>query len=254
MRLTHNPNHSIQLILKLRVFSMGNISKIISCLFCIKLFIITAALLVPLNSYSADESAPSPKTIFALQTAYSIETLRVHTYQAFSKKASAEQYPNIARLLSAFVFSESIHAANFKKLLLKLKADKQEDAQFEISCLDTKTNLRNAVEAELEDIDKNYPQFIAAAQTEGQKEILRYFPYALESEKQHRELLLKIQSKSGMFFPMLAKKIEDKFYKCFVCRKCGATDTKIPPNTCPICSESVAFYRAIDKPGTDDSR
>jgi rubrerythrin len=232
---------------------MKNMQKISSRMFFIKSSIFLLAFLAPLNGYSAGKSAPSPKTISALQTAYSVETLRVHTYQAFSQKASAEQYPNIARLLSAFVFSESIHAANFKKLLLKLKADKQEDAQFEISCLDTKTNLRNAVEAELEDIDKNYPQFIAAAQTEGQKEILTYFTYALESEKQHRDLLLKIQSKAGMFFPMLAKKIEDKFYKCVVCRKCGATDTKIPPHTCPICSESVVFYREIDKPGTDDS-
>ena len=232
---------------------MKSMQKKSSRNFIIKSCIFLLAFLTPLNVYSEGENTPSPKTISALQTAYSIETLRVYTYQAFSQKAAAEQYPNIARLFSAFVFSESIHAANFKKLLLKLKADKQEDAQFKSSCLDTKTNLRNAVEAELEDIDKNYPQFIAAAQAEGQKEILRYFTYALESEKQHRDLLLKIQSKAGMFFPMLAKKIEDKFYKFVVCRQCGATDTKIPSHSCPICSESVVFYREIDKPGTDDS-
>jgi len=232
---------------------MGNRYNIILRMLCIKLFILISALLVPFNSYSAGESTPSPKIISALQTAYYLETLRVHTYQAFSKKAAAEQYPNIARLFSAFAFSESIHAANFKKLLSKLKADKLEGARFEGSFYDTKTNLGNAAEAELEDIDKNYPQFIAAAQAEGQKEFLRYFTYALESEKQHRELLLKIQSKSGMFFPLLAKKIEDKPRKYFVCSKCGATDITIPSHSCPICSEPSACYREIDKLAGDNS-
>ena len=75
------------------------------------------------------------------------------------------------------------------------------NAKTEIIVADTKINLRNAADAELEDIDTHYPRFIASAKSEGQQEVLKYFIYALKSEEQHRELLLKIQSKAGHVFP-----------------------------------------------------
>ena len=208
-------------------------------------FIFIAVIILPHTCYSADDGTPSsnPTMRAALQTAYYLETLRTQTYSAFSKKADSEYYPNIARLFSAFAFSESIHANNFKKLLEHLGIEQTGNAKPEIIVADTKTNLRNAADAELEDIDTHYPRFIAAAKSEGQQEVLKYFIYALKSEEQHRELLLKIQSKAGMFFPMLANKIEDKPCKYFVCTLCGATDTRIPKPACPVCNEPAAAYR-----------
>jgi rubrerythrin len=208
-------------------------------------FIFIAVIILPDTIYSAGDGTPSsnPTMRSALQTAYYLETLRAQTYSAFSKKADSEYYPNIARLFSAFAFSESIHADNFKKLMARLGIDKTEKPTSEIIIADTKSNLKNAADAELEDIDTNYPCFIAAAKSEGQQEVLKYFIYALKSEEQHRKLLLKIQSKAGMFFPMLAKKIEDKPCKYFVCTLCGATDTRIPEPACPVCNEPSAAYK-----------
>ena len=208
-------------------------------------FIFIAVIILPHTSYSAGDGTPSsnPTMRSALQTAYYLETLRTQTYSAFSKKAASAYYPNIARLFSAFAFSESIHADNFKKLMARLGIDKTEKPTSEIIIADTNTNLKNAADAELEDIDTNYPRFIAAAKSEGQQEVLKYFIYALKAEEQHRKLLLKIQSNAGMFFPMLANKIEDKPCKYFICTLCGATDTRIPEPACPVCNEPAAAYR-----------
>jgi rubrerythrin len=74
---------------------------------------------------------------------------------------------------------------------------------------------------------------------------IQYITYAWESEKQHRELLKKIKSGTGIFFGFLTKRIEGNPYQYFVCHNCGSTLNEIPASACPICGGLPAKYKEV---------
>jgi rubrerythrin len=98
---------------------------------------------------------------------------------------------------------------------------------------------------ELEEIDKKYPQFIEQITPENHAEAIQYITYAWEAEKQHRDLLKRIKSGTGIFFGLLTEKIEGSPSPYFVCQRCGSTLTELPPATCPICKGPAAEYKEI---------
>jgi rubrerythrin len=186
-----------------------------------------------------------PETISVLQILYQDEVQAFNNYQAYAKKALAENYPNIARLFISIATSESIHARNFKKLLSDLGTPAEELPELRIKVSSTRKNLKQATAVELEEIDKKYPQFIEQITPENHAEAIQYITYAWEAEKQHRDLLKRIKSGTGMFFGLLTKKIEGSPSPYFVCQRCGSTLTEFPQTTCPICKGPAAKYKEI---------
>ena len=94
-------------------------------------------------------------------------------------------------------------------------------------------------------VSQKYPQFIDQIKPENHIAAIQYITYAWESEKQHRELLKKIQSGMGAFFGLLIKRIEGNPYQYFFCQNCGSTLTEIPASVCPVCGEPPAKYKEI---------
>ena len=187
------------------------------------------------------------KTISILESAYRGEMQAVHTYLAYAKKADSENYKNIAYLFLAFATSESIHARNFKTLMSELGVDVKEKQDHQIEVYSTKKNLKKATEDELKEIDTQYPQFIAEIELEKCEAAIRHITYAWKAEKQHRDLIRKIRSGTGIFFGLLTKKIEETPIQYFVCQECGSTLTEFPKDNCPICKGPVANYERIRK-------
>jgi rubrerythrin len=185
------------------------------------------------------------ETITVLQTLYQDEVQACNDYQAYAKKAASENYPNIARLFIAIAASESIHARNFKTLLSEIGVTVEEISGLEPKVSSTRKNLKLATSVELEEIDKKYPQFIKQITSENHTEAIHYITYAWEAEKQHRELMQKIKSGTGIFFGLLSQKIEGSPSPYFVCQNCGSTLSKIPEETCPICGGPSAKYKEI---------
>ncbi len=174
-----------------------------------------------------------PETISVLQILYQDEVQAFNDYQAYAKKAASEKYPNIAKLFITLATSESIHARNFKKVLSDIGAEAQEVPGFEPKVSSTRKNLKLATAVELEEIDHKYPQFIKQITPENHAEAIQYITYAWEAEKQHRVLLKKIKSGTGIFFGFLTRKIEGSPSPYFVCQNCGSTLTEIPEATGP---------------------
>jgi len=183
-----------------------------------------------------------PKTISVLEKAYRGEIIAHHKYIAYAQKANSEDYPNIATLFMSLSTSESIHARNFKEILVSLKADIKDVEIPEFRVSSTKKNLKNATKVELNEIDTLYPKFIQMIESENHQEAIRRITYAWESEKQHRDLIRKIQSGTGIFFGALAKKIESTSVHYYVCQRCGSTLTELPTDQCPVCTGSVSHY------------
>lgn len=187
-----------------------------------------------------------PVTISVIKTVSQDEARAQQTYIAYSRKAVEENYPGIAKLFLALATSESIHAANFRRILSNLGITAQQAPDLTIKVNSTRTNLKKSTRVELDEIDKKYPGIIEKIKPENHVEAIRFITYAWESEKQHRDLITKIKSGTGMFFSLLVRKIEDTDADFVVCQNCGSTLMEFPPDNCPICSESAALFKNIE--------
>jgi len=184
------------------------------------------------------------ETISVLQTLYQAEIQTLHNYRACAEKAASEKYPNIAKLFVTLAVSESVHARNYEALLSALGEKVVKLPQLKPEVSSTQKNLELSTALEIEEIDKKYPQFIERIKPENHEEAIRCIIYAWKAEEQHRELLKKIQSGTGIFFGLLTKKIEGSPSQYFVCQNCGSTLSEIPETTCPICGGPAANYKA----------
>ena len=200
-----------------------------------------SALLLP----AVDAKSTYHETISVLQSLYQDEIQAMNNYHAYAKKALSENYPNIAKLFMTLAASETVHARNFKSQLSGLGVETEKYPQLKVNVSSTRKNLKFAIAVELEEIDRKYPQVLEQIKPENHAAAIQYITYAWESEKQHRKLLKRIQSGTGIFFGLLTKRIEGNPYQYFVCRNCGSTLSEIPESACPICGQSPANYREI---------
>ena len=217
----------------------------------VKRSLLTAGMLIAVNilaglvsSSLAEENYPLTVSVI---TSVAQDEERAHrTYIAYSRKAAEENYPGIARLFIALATSEAIHAANFRKILSDLGVSEVKREKNLIKVGSTRANLKKSTKVELNEIDKKYPGILEKIQPENHEEAMQFITYAWLSEKQHRDLLKRIKSGTGMFFNLLAQKIEDTDAEFVVCENCGSTLIELPLEKCPICSESVENYKRIE--------
>ena len=190
---------------------------------------------------------PYPETIAALQYATQRELLAHQRYVKFAGKAKSEGYKGIAYLFSAFAVSEGIHARNFQRILTSLGASSDSTTPA-VAMSDTKDNLIVAANDEIDTIDNLYPDTLKRLAPEGHTEAITFVHYALASEKQHREMIEKVQRYTESFFDKVVKAIDDVTSHYFVCQVCGSPLKKIPPDVCPICKSPSSSYEKIEPP------
>ncbi len=149
-----------------------------------------------------------------LSAAFAGESQANRKYTAFARKADAEGLPQVARLFRAAAEAETVHAlAHFRVMKGVGK---------------TADNLAAAMSGEAYEFKKMYPDFLAAARSEGDKAAEMSFENALAVEKIHHDLYAAALAavKSGKDLP--ARQI-------FVCDVCGNTVEGPAPDVCPIC-------------------
>ncbi len=189
-----------------------------------------------------------PFTIEALHERHQDEITALHTYEAYAEQARADGYPNIAHLFRSLAASEGVHANNFKNLLEALGEKSRAKVLTDIKVLDTRQNLKNAVEVEAQEIDHEYPAILKKISPENHKRAMQYIDYAWKSEKQHRELITKMQKGTKKFwFSFLVDAIEGDPVDYHVCQICGSTLTELPKNQCAICEHPVSNYTLMKR-------
>lgn len=187
-------------------------------------------------------------TIAAMRAARERETIATTNYVAFGRKAGEEGYRGIAYLFTAFAASESVHASNFEKILVRLNAEVTPIPKPAARVGSTRENLMAAVDDEIGSIDDFYPKLLAQLQPEGYEDAIKSVRYAWASEQQHRDKIRQIQRWTGVMFERVAKTIDEKTGQYFVCQVCGSTLNAIPVDRCPICTSAPAHYRRIEPP------
>jgi len=194
---------------------------------------------------SAHAQSKFPTTAAVLQEVYQHEAKAYRTYLSYGKKAIAENYPKIAHLFAAFAVSESVHARNFQELLVGLGAEAKE-AESEVKVSSTKENLRDATQVELQEIDQRYPRYLEQIRTEKHQAAAEKITYAWKAEKQHRALIEKIKSGTGVLFGVLVSTIEKGGSRFYVCQNCGSTLVEAPQGLCPICKGPASQYKEVE--------
>ena len=158
-----------------------------------------------------------------LQEAFAGESQANRKYLAFAANADKEGYPQAAKLFRAAAEAETVHAHNHLRALKGIKS--------------TKENLQEAVNGETHEFKNMYPEMIAAAKAEGNKEAERSFNFANEVEKIHAQLYQKLLDNLGT---------SKEAYSYYVCPVCGYTSEKEPPGNCPVCGTAGKMFKKID--------
>ena len=216
------------------------------------IFIVTATSML-LASTGPAAAGGYPLTIEALQERYADEITAHRKYNAYAQQACVEGYPNIAHLFKALASSEAIHGRNFKRLLQKLGSRPSAGLGDGNSAAgSTRSNLKQAATVERDEIDKTYPDILEKIKQENHEGAIRNITYAWKAEKQHRELIVKLQKASSSFFGLLVKRIEGKDSHIHVCQVCGSTLLEKPAGKCPICGRPASKYLEV-APFSEDS-
>lgn len=150
------------------------------------------------------------KTYANLMAAFAGESQANRKYTAYAKKAEAEGKLNAAKLFRAAADAETLHALKEFEVAGHIKS--------------TAENLKDAIEGETHEFKSMYPDFVTAANEEGNKDAVRVFTYAMKAEEVHAKLYKQALENLD--------KTEEVFY--YLCPVCGNIELAVP-DKCPIC-------------------
>ena len=178
------------------------------------------------------------KTIENLKAAITGETNASATYQAFSAKAAAEGYYNIAKMFAAASVAEAIHVKNHNAVLVELGKKTFNPTAGEPKVSTTTDNIQVAIEGETYEYTVMYPEFIEKAIEEEIFEVLNTFVLASAAEATHAYLYneaLNILKATGS-----DETVASVWY---VCPECGDLFDDIEElGGCPICGARVSSF------------
>jgi rubrerythrin len=185
------------------------------------------------------------KTLQNLAAAFTGESQARNRYTMYAKIAKKEGYEQIAALFLLTADQEKEHA----KWLFNLMQDLKENtnATIEVGAAvpttlgDTKENLKAAIAGEHYEHTSMYPEFADIADEEGLPEIATRLRAIANAETNHENRYKKVLA--DLENDAVFEKEEEVEW---VCRECGYTHKgKTPPETCPSCSHSKAYYEVI---------
>jgi len=184
-------------------------------------------------------------SIAALKKGLAAEITAHRRYVKFGRHAKQEGYKGLAYLYTALANSELIHGQNYTRVLATLGELVDEPEVVPTPLGTAKENLIYAADRELNSIEKIYPGILPVVEAEGHADIIAVVQYSWASHKQHLDIIEKIRKWSPSFFETVARKIDEKTDRYFVCQICGSTVTEIPKDICPVCMEPHTKYRLI---------
>ncbi len=161
------------------------------------------------------------QTIKDLQDAFCGESQAYQKYMAFSKKAAADGFTNVAKLFEATAQAELIHAAGHLRALGEIK--------------ETLKNLEAAIAGETYEFTEMYPPMLEEA-TKIDHRAKLMFGYAVEAEEVHAQLYTKALEavKEG-------KDLDVKDF--YLCPVCGYIEFGQAPEVCPICNTKAEKFK-----------
>jgi rubrerythrin len=158
-----------------------------------------------------------------LKNAFAGESQAHLKYLAFAAQADQDKLPNVARMFRANSFAEQIHATNHLRAMGGIGQ--------------TGENLAAAVSGEAFEATTMYPEYVKAAEEDGEKAAVMTTNNALAAEKVHYEMYRRAGQTVSVGKDLEAKPIH-------VCGVCGFTMEGDAPDNCPVCgAPKVKFVK-----------
>lgn len=161
------------------------------------------------------------ESIDKLMAAFAGESQANRRYIAFARKAEEEGIPQIAKLFRAAAEAETVHALNHLRIAGKVGM--------------TVSNLDEAISGETYEFRQMYPEFIAVAQAEKNKQAEWSFTIANKVEEVHAGLYKKALDALNSKKPLHS-------VDYYVCKVCGNTIEKQAPEKCTVCGAPQAQF------------
>jgi rubrerythrin len=183
-------------------------------------------------------SCSSKKTVENLKAAITGETGASATYQAFSAKAAADGYHNIAKMFAAASVAEAIHVKNHNAVLVEMgeKAFNPTADTPKVSAMTD--NIQAAIDGETYEYTVMYPGFIEQAIAEENFEAINTFSLASAAEATHAVLY-----SAALVILKTTGSDEAVASVWYVCPVCGDLFDDIEElNGCPICGVNPTSF------------
>jgi rubrerythrin len=164
------------------------------------------------------------ESIDKLMAAFAGESQANRRYLAFAKKAEEEGIPQIAKLFRAAAEAETVHALNHLRIAGKVGM--------------TVSNLDEAISGETYEFRQMYPEFIAVAQAEKNKQAEWSFTIANKVEEVHAGLYKKALDALNSKKPLHS-------VDYYVCKVCGNTIERQAPEKCVVCGAPQAQFLRV---------
>ena len=175
-------------------------------------------------------------TLDNLQAAFNGESNAHARYLVFAQKADAEGYGKVASLFRAAARAEQVHFERHAKAIKALGAVPA--AKIEVTVpKSTAENLEAAMQGEIYESTVMYPEFLAKAEMDGNKEASGAFEDAEKAEAVHASLYKQALENLDAW--------KGKNRDFFVCPFCGNVVEKIGFQSCPICGESKRKFLSV---------
>lgn len=207
------------------------------------LLTLAVLLVLPFAAWAQEAKPPPPadkptghSTLENLMAAYAGESNAHARYVEFARKADEEGYGQVASLFRAAARAEQIHAGTHAEAIKKLGGTPKANIE-KPEVKTTKENLEAALKGESYERDTMYPEFLARAKADKNRDAIETFNYALTAEREHAKLY---QQALGNLGDWKAGKRE--FYVCSVC---GYTTAKLGFSKCPSCFSPKEKYEKI---------
>ena len=143
---------------------------------------------------------------------------------AYAERAEEEEVPQAALLFRAIAEAERVHASRHMDLAKDMVVK------------DTDTNLLNSFKREQSISENEYPDFIQAAEEDGEKAAAITFTHARDAETYHAKL----------YERALYDVIKDTTRAYHVCQVCGYVTAKKIPEKCPVCGAPKEKFKTIE--------
>ena len=178
-------------------------------------------------------TAKAGTTLENLKAAVNGETGATTKYAAYAKAAEEQGFPAVARLFAATSKAEQIHINLEAGLIRKsFEPDFENPTAEAPEPLSTDLNLIDAAKGEIWETSDMYPQFIKAAEAEGNEEAVRIFTRAKLAEGFHAERYIDA-------YNTIDKPTDEHYYVCPVCGYIHKGKTEDP---CPICGAKASVF------------
>ena len=163
-------------------------------------------------------------TMDNLKDAFAGESQANRKYLAYSKKASTEGFPQVARLFKAAAEAETIHALGHFNAMGGVKS--------------TLENLKDAVAGETYEYKEMYPPMLEQAIADNHRARIM-FGFALKAEEIHANLYAKALAALEAGRDLDAGEV-------YLCTVCGNIEYGKPTAKCSICNATADKFMKID--------